>query len=159
MTHSDEFWMQQALLLAQNGAAAGEVPVGAVLVREGQLLSTGYNHPIVAHDPTAHAEIVALRQAAQKLDNYRLPDTTLYVTIEPCAMCVGAMIHARVKRLVFGAKEPRAGAVCSHFRLLDQPGVFNHRIEYAGGVLEEECARVMMEFFKRRRAGPKHEQE
>lgn len=145
-----EHWMRLALEQAQLGAAAGEVPVGAVLVQDGVVLAAGYNQPIAAHDPSAHAEIVVLRKAAQALGNYRLSGSTLYVTIEPCTMCAGAMIHARVTRLVYGAPEPRSGAVCSHFRLLDAE-VYNHRIQYEGGVLADESSSLMTEFFRERR--------
>lgn len=147
----DEHWMRFALEQAALASAAGEVPVGAVLVREGTVLAAGFNCPIKSSDPTAHAEIAVLRSAARELGNYRLPGTTLYVTIEPCTMCVGAMIHARVARLVFGAPEPRAGAVCSHFRLLDTD-TYNHRIEYRAGVLADACSAVITEFFRARRA-------
>lgn len=148
---SEEQWMQQALALAREAAAHGEVPVGAVLVSAaGELLGSGFNHPIASHDPTAHAEIVALRMAARNQQNYRLPGSTLYVTIEPCTMCVGAMIHARVTRVVFGASEPRFGALVSQRRLLDT-GQFNHFLQYQGGVLAEECGVLMREFFKVRR--------
>lgn len=147
---TDEHWMRLALEQAQLGAAVGEVPVGAILVQDGQLVAAGYNQPIAAHDPTAHAEIVVLRKAAQVLGNYRLSGSTLYVTIEPCTMCAGAMIHARVARLVYGAPEPRSGAVCSHFRLLDTE-VYNHRIQYEGGVLAAESSSLMTEFFRERR--------
>jgi tRNA(adenine34) deaminase len=143
--------MQQALEQAQLAAAAGEVPVGAVLIKDDEIIATGFNQPISACDPTAHAEIVALRAAANALSNYRIPDCTLYVTIEPCAMCAGAMVHARVKRLVFGASEPRAGAIVSTLRLLEG-AQFNHRVDVAGGVLAEQCAAVMQTFFRNRRA-------
>lgn len=149
--NSDEHWMRQALTLAQQGAAAGEVPVGAVLVRNDAVLGQGWNQPITSSDPTAHAEIVALRSAAQAQNNYRLPDTTLYVTLEPCTMCVGAMIHARVGRLVFGTTEPRSGAICSHFRLLDTEGIYNHRIAWEQGLLGDECATMLTSFFQNRR--------
>ncbi len=151
MPNTDERWMRQALTLAQQGSAVGEVPVGAVLVRGDEVIGQGWNQPIISKDPTAHAEIVALRQAAQAQNNYRLPDTTLYVTLEPCTMCVGAMIHARVGRLVFGASEPRSGAVCSHFRLLDAEGIYNHRVVWEQGVLVEECSVMLTSFFKNRR--------
>ena len=143
--------MRHALTLAQQGAAAGEVPVGAVIVVNDAIIGEGWNRPITSSDPTAHAEVVALRDAAQRRNNYRLPDATLYVTIEPCTMCVGAMIHARIKRVVFGATEPRSGAVCSHFHLLDTEGVYNHRITWEQGVLAAECAQVMSVFFQTRR--------
>jgi tRNA(adenine34) deaminase len=151
MAHTDEHWMRQALALAQQGGATGEVPVGALVVQDDAAIGAGWNQPITSADPTAHAEIVALRQAAQRKNNYRLPETTLYVTLEPCTMCVGAMIHARVRRLVFGATEPRSGAVCSHFRLLDVEGVYNHRLEWSQGVLAEECGAVLTSFFQNRR--------
>jgi tRNA(adenine34) deaminase len=147
---ADEYWMRLALALARQAEAANEVPVGAILVREGVMLGQGYNHPITSRDPTAHAEIVALRAAAIRADNYRLPGSTLYVTIEPCTMCVGAMIHARVEQLVFGALEPRAGAVVSRHQLAAHPA-YNHQMQVRGGVLEEECATVMREFFRRKR--------
>ena len=150
MIHNDEHWMQLALEQAQLAAANGEVPVGAVLVKDNRLIASGFNQPISSCDPSAHAEIVVLRAAAKMLSNYRLPDTTLYVTIEPCTMCIGAMIHARVKRLVFGAPEPRAGAVISAARLLEGTQ-FNHRIEVAGGVLAESGAAVMQKFFRDKR--------
>jgi tRNA(adenine34) deaminase len=152
MPHTDEHWMRHALALAQQGGAVGEVPVGAVIVRGDTIIGEGWNKPITSNDPTAHAEIVALRQAAQQQNNYRLPETTLYVTLEPCTMCVGAMIHARVGRLVFGAAEPRSGAVCSHFRLLDSEGIYNHRIAYQQGVLADECSQALSRFFQMRRA-------
>lgn len=146
----DQRWMAMALEQGRAAALVNEVPVGAVLVRDGELLATGYNQPIIGHDPTAHAEIVVLRSAAQRCGNYRLPGTTLYVTIEPCAMCIGAMMHARVERLVFGAPEPRAGAVISALRLLEAEH-FNHRIVYSSGVLADECSALMQDFFRARR--------
>lgn len=149
----DEHWMREALAQAQQGAAAGEVPVGAVVVLNDEVIGTGWNQPITGADPTAHAEVVALRAAARQQNNYRLPEATLYVTIEPCTMCCGALIHARVKRVVFGALEPRSGAVCSHFRLLDTEGIYNHRVEWEQGVLAEECAQLMSSFFRARRKG------
>jgi len=143
--------MRQALAQAAAAAAAGEVPVGAVIVSaSGELLGAASNSPITRHDPTAHAEIGALRAAALALENYRLPDCTLYVTIEPCTMCVGAMVHARIAHLVFGAPEPRFGAVISGRRLLDEGG-FNHSMTYEGGVLAEECGELMRSFFRARR--------
>jgi tRNA(adenine34) deaminase len=149
-TLNEAHWMQLALEQAQLGAATGEVPVGAVLVRDGVLLAAGYNRPIAAHDPTAHAEIEVLRRAAQALGNYRLSGSTLYVTLEPCTMCVGAMVHARVERLVFGAAEPRSGAVCSHFRLLDTD-IYNHRVAWQGGVLADASSALLTGFFRERR--------
>jgi tRNA(adenine34) deaminase len=127
-------------------ADAGEVPVGAILVRKGQVIGRGFNQPVRSHDPSAHAEICALRDAGQVVGNYRLPDATLYVTIEPCTMCYGAIIHARVKRLVFGAAEPRYGAVISGQKLLEN-GHFNHRPDVLSGVLETECSQMMKQFF------------
>lgn len=146
----DESWMQEALALARKAEAEGEVPVGAVLVKEGEIIARGWNHPIVAHDPTAHAEIVALRNAAQALGNYRLTGSTLYVTLEPCAMCAGAMVHARIGRLVFGATDPRAGAAGTVFNLV-QADALNHRLEVTGGVLAQDCGTLLKRFFAGRR--------
>lgn len=143
-------FMRAALEEATKGFDAGEVPVGAVVVLEGRVVGRGFNQPIGSHDPTAHAEIVALRAAARALGNYRLTGTTLYVTIEPCLMCVGAMVHARVGTLVFGAAEPKAGAVVSSLRAHELPSL-NHRLEVVGGVLEEDCRAVIQEFFRTRR--------
>lgn len=143
--------MGEALAQAQEGLAAGEVPVGAVLVGEGgQVLSRACNRPISLSDPTAHAEVLALRQAAVLLGNYRLPGTTLYVTMEPCIMCLGAMLHARVRRLVFGAADPKGGACGSLYRLHDDARL-NHQIQVTGGVREAECRELLREFFKLRR--------
>ncbi len=142
--------MQEALILARKAEAEGEVPVGALVVRDGAIIGRGWNHPIAVHDPTAHAEIIAMREAAQKLNNYRLTNTTLYVTLEPCAMCAGAMVHARVKRLVFGATDPRAGAAGSVFNLV-QTAYLNHRLEVTGGVMAEECGEILKQFFVDRR--------
>ena len=143
--------MREALAQARLAAEREEVPVGAVLVSaDGELLASGHNQPISARDPSAHAEIVTLRAAAARLDNYRLPGTTLYVTLEPCTMCVGALIHARVKRLVYGALEPRTGAIESAHQLLDT-GEYNHRLEVEGGVLADEASVLMTDFFKARR--------
>lgn len=151
MTHSHEYWMQHALDLGAQAAAEGEVPVGAVVVSsEGRLLGSGFNQPVGSHDPTAHAEIMALRSAACAMGNYRLPGSTLYVTIEPCTMCVGAMIHARTSHLVFGAAEPRFGAVVSARRLLDE-GDFNHRMTFDNGILADQCGELMRMFFRSRR--------
>lgn len=148
----DERWMREALLLAQQAAGLGEVPVGAVLVHEGVIIGRGFNQPIRTCDATAHAEIVALRDASQIRNNYRLPETTLYVTLEPCTMCFGALIHARVDRLVFGAKEPKAGAIVSQASLMDAD-YFNHRLSTSHGVLAEECSSLLQGFFKSRRKG------
>jgi tRNA(adenine34) deaminase len=146
----DSYWMRQALALARRAAATGEVPVGAVLVVGDEALSEGWNQPIGACDPTAHAEIVALRAAAARLGNYRLPGGTLYVTLEPCPMCAGALVHARVARVVFGASDPRAGAAGTVFDLL-QAAALNHRAEVTGGLLAEECGMLLREFFRARR--------
>lgn len=149
-TERDTFWMQRAISLAQQGAEAGEVPVGAVLVLNDEVIGEGYNRPIMQHDPTAHAEIVAIRAGAEKVGNYRLLDTTLYVTLEPCMMCAGAMVHARVQRLIYGASDPKAGAICSKAFLLDEL-FLNHRVTYSGGLLGDFCANTLREFFKERR--------
>jgi tRNA(adenine34) deaminase len=141
--------MRQAVAQARAAAAAGEVPVGAVLVRDGRAVAAGYNQPIGSHDPTAHAEIVALRRAAEDARNYRLPGTTLYVTVEPCLMCVGALVNARVTALVYGAPEPKFGAVSSLLALETLP--LNHRLQVTAGVLEEECRALLVEFFRARR--------
>lgn len=146
----DEHWMRHALNLAHKAAELDEVPVGAVLVKDGQLLSEGWNQPIAQHDPTAHAEIMAIRSAAQQMQNYRLPGTTLYITLEPCTMCAGAIIHARISRVVFGAAEPRAGAAGSAINLL-QNTQFNHQTEFTSGVLSDECGQVLKDFFASRR--------
>ena len=148
MTH--EHWMRLALEQARHARAQGEVPVGAVLVADGELLAAACNAPITTHDPTAHAEIAALRAAAVKRGNYRLPGTTLYVTIEPCTMCLGALIHARVARVVFGAREPRAGAALSQLQLPEQE-FYNHRIEVVEGVLAQECGDLVSDFFRAKR--------
>lgn len=149
--NNDEKWMTRALALAEQAALKDEVPVGAVVVSaQNELLGEGYNQPISTADPTAHAELVALRAAARHCDNYRLTGSTLYVTIEPCAMCSGAIVHARVDRVVFAATEPKAGAVCSHLQLLDQPHL-NHRVQWQGGVLAAQATAVMQGFFSRRR--------
>ena len=151
MSMTDSDWMQQALAQARIAASMNEVPVGAVLVdADGELLAAGHNQPISACDPSAHAEIVTLRQAALKLNNYRLPDTTLYVTLEPCTMCVGALVHARVKRLVYAAREPRSGAIESAQRLFET-GEYNHRPEIEGGLLAAESSALLTAFFKARR--------
>ena len=145
-----EYWMGQAIEQARLAAANAEVPVGAVLVADGELLAAAHNQPIKSHDATAHAEILALRQGAKLRENYRLPGTTLYVTIEPCMMCVGALVHARVELLVFGAREPRAGAVVSRQKLLDD-STLNHRVRYLEGILAQSCGQIMQEFFRARR--------
>ncbi|MFZ5929309.1 MAG: tRNA adenosine(34) deaminase TadA [Acidobacteriota bacterium] len=146
----DEFWMRRALALARQGESEDEVPVGAVLVSGGKEIGAGFNRPVSACDPTAHAEILALRDAASRLGNYRLNGATLYVTLEPCVMCAGAIVHARIARLVFGARDIRFGGVRSKFRLADSE-LLNHRVEIAEGVLGAECAALLEEFFRRRR--------
>jgi tRNA(adenine34) deaminase len=152
----DAFWMQHALTLAELAATAGEVPVGALIVLDGVCISAAFNSPILCHDPTAHAEIVAMRAAGQAIQNYRLAQATLYVTIEPCTMCAGAMIHARIKRVVYGASEPRTGAAGSVYNLL-QSAQLNHRCEVVSGVLAEQSREQMRLFFKQRRV--KHAKE
>jgi tRNA(adenine34) deaminase len=140
----DIFFMQRALELAEKAKNANEVPVGAIVVTNNEIIGEGFNCPISSCDPTAHAEIIALRQAAQKLNNYRLPGVILYVTLEPCAMCVGAMLHARIKRLVFGASDPKTGAVVNE----KKP---NHKIERQNNILAAECGKILSDFFKARR--------
>ncbi|HTW37470.1 MAG TPA: tRNA adenosine(34) deaminase TadA [Steroidobacteraceae bacterium] len=142
--------MRRALELARQTEARGEVPIGAVLVRQGAVVAEGFNRPIAACDPTAHAEIEVLRVAATSLRSYRLPDTTLYVTLEPCVMCASAIVHARVRRLVFGAWDPRAGGAGSLLDVFSLPGL-NHRVDVFGGVLAEECGAVLQRFFAKRR--------
>jgi tRNA(adenine34) deaminase len=151
VTPADISFMRRALVLASEAEAHGEVPVGALLVVGGVEVGAGWNRPIAEHDPTAHAEIVAMRAAARALGNYRLPGATLYVTLEPCAMCAGAMLHARIERLVFGAADPKAGAAGSVIDLA-QSADFNHRMAVAGGVLAEECRELLQKFFRQRRA-------
>ena len=150
-TQSHEYWMEKAIALAEQAATLGEVPVGAIVVSsDGELLGSGFNQPIRCHDPSAHAEVMALRDAAARISNYRLPGCHLYVTIEPCTMCVGAMVHARIEKVIYGAAEPRFGAVESGRRLLDE-GDFNHRLKYLGGILAPTCSGLMRNFFKGRR--------
>ena len=151
VTDTDDLaFMQQALALADKAAALGEVPVGAVLVKDGKVIGRGWNHPISGCDPTAHAEVMALREGALHLNNYRMPGTTLYVTIEPCTMCAGAMIHARVERLVYGAREPKAGVAESNGCLFTGDHI-NHRVQTVGGVLAARCSAKISGFFERRR--------
>ena len=146
----DEFWMQHALELADKAEQLGEVPVGAVLVADGELIAEGWNKVITTKDPTAHAEVVALRNAGQALENYRLVNTTLYVTLEPCPMCAGALVHSRVARVVFAAPDPRTGAAGSVFNLLQAPQL-NHQCQITSAVLQNLCADKIRQFFKRRR--------
>lgn len=149
-TPRDYMYMQRALELAAQAGELGEVPVGAVVVVDGEIIGEGYNQPIAACDPSAHAEVMALRAAAAQQKNYRLPQSTLYVTIEPCTMCFGTMIHARVAKVVYGAPEPRAGAVVSQLQLPAQP-FFNHKIQVEGGVLQEQASALVRDFFQKRR--------
>ena len=146
----DEVFMREALRLAEQGAALGEVPVGAVLVQDGVIIGRGFNSPIALHDPSAHAEVQAIRDAAVHLQNYRLPNTTLYVTLEPCNMCAGLIVHARIARVVFAAHEPRAGVVASQGCFFSQP-FLNHNVQVTGGVLAEASAHMLKAFFKARR--------
>jgi tRNA(adenine34) deaminase len=148
--HQDIHWMQYALQLADKAEQAGEIPVGAVLVKDNQVIGEGWNLSICQHDPSAHAEMLAIRQAAQQLQNYRLLDTTLYVTLEPCAMCAGLLVHSRVKRLVFGAFDAKTGAVGSVVDLVRHP-VLNHQLQVESGVLAAECGAKLSAFFQRRR--------
>ncbi|MBC3421482.1 tRNA adenosine(34) deaminase TadA [Pseudomonas wayambapalatensis] len=147
----DQAFMQLALELAAEGALLGEVPVGAVLVQQGQVIGRGFNRPITDSDPSAHAEMVAIRDAAKAVSNYRLPGSTLYVTLEPCSMCAGLIVHSRIERVVYGALEPKAGVVQSQGQFFGQ-GFLNHRVMVEGGVLAEECGAILTEFFKARRA-------
>lgn len=147
---SSEQWMQRALALAEQARAAGEVPVGAIVVSNGEIIGEGFNQPIAAHDPTAHAEVVALRAAAAHLHNYRLNEATLYVTLEPCLMCAGAILNARIARVVFGAFDPRAGAAGSRFDVLETDAL-NHRVDVVKGVLAEICRERLQQFFEGRR--------
>ena len=147
---TDEGFMHEALQLAQQAQQAGEVPVGAIVVREGAVVGRGYNQPISSHDPTAHAEVVALRDAAKRLANYRLAGCELYVTLEPCAMCVGAILHARLARLIYGARDPKTGACGSVTNLLAEPGL-NHHTAAVSGVLADEAADLLRTFFADRR--------
>ncbi|MCS6804244.1 MAG: tRNA adenosine(34) deaminase TadA [Acidobacteriota bacterium] len=147
----DHVWMQFALDEAEDALKRDEVPIGAVVVLEERIIGRGHNRVITDHDPTAHAEIVALRDAAQTIENYRLVDATLYVTIEPCAMCAGALVNARIKRLVYGAKDEKAGAVESVFGICTDPRL-NHQVQVQGGVLEQECREIIQSFFRQKRA-------
>ena len=150
---ADERWMREALAEARLARGRGEVPVGAVLVQDGQVIGQGFNRPITDSDPSAHAEMVAIRAAARAVGNYRLPGSTLYVTLEPCSMCAGLIVHSRVMRVVFGALEPKAGIVQSQGQFFGQ-GFLNHRVLVEGGVMAEACGQVLSDFFKARRAKP-----
>ncbi|OCQ51686.1 tRNA-specific adenosine deaminase [Photorhabdus australis subsp. thailandensis] len=148
--YSDEYWMQQAMERAIKAWEQGEIPVGAVLVADNEIIAEGWNQSIIAHDPSAHAEVIALRKGGEQLQNYRLLNTTLYVTLEPCVMCAGAMIHSRIQRLVYGASDMKTGAAGSLIDILRHPGM-NHQIEITGGVLADECSTMLSVFFKQRR--------
>lgn len=150
ITEIDQFWMEEAIQMARLAERVGEVPVGAILVSNQQIIGRGYNQPIQAQDPTAHAEIMAIRAGAATLQNYRLVDTTLYVTLEPCFMCTGAIIHARIRRLVFGAMDTKSGACGGFINLLNEKQI-NHRIEYQGGILAGTCSDLLKQFFQKRR--------
>ncbi len=154
----DEHWMREALSLAALGAAVGEVPVGAIVVCDGQIVGRGYNSPIGRTDPCAHAEILALREAARTLDNYRLVDCDLYVTLEPCPMCAGALVHSRIRKLIFGAAEPKAGAIISRDCFLGRDNL-NHQVEMVSGILADECSTMLSAFFRRRRERKKVERK
>ena len=150
MLHADELWMEEALREAQRALAMGEVPVGAIVVREGRVIGRGCNRPISANDPTAHAEILALREAAQAIDNYRLLECDLYVSVEPCVMCAGAITQARIGRLIYGAEDPKAGAVHSAVQVLNHPKL-NHQVEVTSGVLAARSMDLLQTFFRERR--------
>lgn len=152
--YSDEYWMREALCLALRAQEEGEVPVGALLVLNNQVIGKGWNRPIGSHDPTAHAEIMALRQGGVMLQNYRLLNTTLYVTLEPCVMCAGAIVHSRIQRLVYGAPDAKTGAAGSLLDILRHPGM-NHQVEIVSGVLAQECTATLSDFFRLRRAQKK----
>lgn len=151
-TDFDHHCMQRAFELASIAEEKGEVPVGAVLAKDGEVVAEGFNQPILNHDPTAHAEMIAIRAAGQELENYRLVDTTLYVTLEPCAMCAMAMVHARVSRVVFATTDPRTGAAGSVLNILQNPS-FNHQCVVESGLLQEECSEQLKRFFRNKRAG------
>jgi tRNA(adenine34) deaminase len=150
VSETDEYWMRYALALARRAQVLGEVPVGALVVQDNVVVGEGWNQPIATNDVTAHAEIVSLRAAGQRLNNYRLPETTLYVSLEPCLMCVGAMVHARIQRLVFGARDSRRAVAASALSMVQSFGQ-NHKIEVVGGVGEPQCAVTLRSFFRRRR--------
>lgn len=147
---TDEQWMHYAIRMAERAENQGEVPVGAIIVKDEQCLAEGWNQPITLHDPSAHAEMLAVRKAAQILQNYRLGSVTLYVTLEPCVMCMGLLSHARLQRLVFGAYDPKRGAVCNALHLADAD-FLNHHITWTGGILEATCSHLLIDFFKKRR--------
>lgn len=151
MSLADELWMEEALREAQRALALGEVPVGAIVVQNGRVVGRGCNRPITDNDPTAHAEILALREAGSNVGNYRLPDCDLYVTVEPCAMCAGAITHARIRRLIYGADDPKAGAVHSMLQVLNHPKL-NHQVDITSGVLAARCMDLLQTFFREKRA-------
>jgi tRNA(adenine34) deaminase len=155
----DRAYMEHALTLARRAMAEGEVPVGAVVVSDGRIVGEGWNRPITSRDPTAHAEVVALRDAATALSNYRLSETTLYVTLEPCPMCAGAIVHARVRRVVYAAKDPKGGAAGSVFDLLPTDHRFNHRVEIEGGLMQQESGDLLRAFFRQRREQQKESRQ
>jgi tRNA(adenine34) deaminase len=148
--NEDEKWMQIAIREANLAKNKGEVPVGAIIIQNNRIIAKAHNSPISKNDPTAHAEVLAIRNASKKLQNYRLPGTTLYVTLEPCAMCLGAVIHARINRIVFGTSDPKSG-VCSSTANLTSEAFFNHKIIVNGGILEQDCKKILQSFFKLRR--------
>ncbi|HEY5734136.1 MAG TPA: tRNA adenosine(34) deaminase TadA [Gammaproteobacteria bacterium] len=148
--YGDEYWMEQAIALAKNAQELDEVPVGAIVVLDGEVIGRGFNQPISGDDPTAHAEIIALRDAGRQLGNYRLPGSTLYVTLEPCMMCAGAMVHSRITRLVYGAPDAKTGVIDSYLDAFSQP-VVNHKIEVTGGVMAQECGSMLTTFFRNKR--------
>ncbi|MBB1384544.1 tRNA adenosine(34) deaminase TadA [Pseudoalteromonas sp. SG45-5] len=147
----DSYWMEQALLYAKQAEQLNEIPVGAIVVKDNQLVSAGYNRSITDNDPSAHAEMIAIREAGKVLNNYRLIDCTLYVTLEPCSMCAGLLVHSRIKRLVFGAADAKTGSAGSIMNLLQEPRL-NHQVDVCGGVLSEQCGNAISDFFKSRRA-------
>jgi tRNA(adenine34) deaminase len=151
MSQNHEHWMRLAIALAQQAANKNEVPVGAIIVQDNQIIGEGQNQPIESQDATAHAEIIAIRAACTELNNYRIPGSTLYVTIEPCTMCVGAMIHARINTVVFGAREPKAGALVSNLQL-HESDIYNHKMNVAEGILSDECSELMVRFFQSKRS-------
>ena len=150
MSHTDELFMEEALREAQRAQGLGEVPIGAVVVQDGHIVGRGCNRPVTSHDPTAHAEVLAVREAGLVVGNYRLIDCDLYVTVEPCAMCAGAITHARIRRLIYGAEDPKAGAVHSMLQVLNHPKV-NHQVEVTGGVLAARCMDLLQTFFRNKR--------
>jgi len=150
LTEQDEAWMRYAIRLAQRAESQGEVPVGAIVVRNNQCIAEGWNTPIIDNDPTAHAEMTALRNAGQAIQNYRLNDCTLYVTLEPCVMCMGAISHARIQRVVFGAQDPKRGAICNALELAEAP-FLNHKVAWQGELLSETCGDLLRDFFKAKR--------